>query len=288
MAAHIERYEDLEELYKSNDCDLYKLGKEYPNLDDDIRNLNVSDNTFKRWNEEYVSKHIELFNPKNEKAIAYLKRDIFLNVDYSYTISLFDCFKRILDIEAIEASEKLEYLLDIHFSLYPGKQEPFTGFMGLAVYNKDYDRLNEMRDIYIDLLLKAKPKDGIDSYKIFIIFSLAYDLDYHLDDVNKKYALRASKAFEEDLDDGESLWPMVCYLTGIAVEENFKNAYRALKLTYDKYHEISDDFLNYLAFINYIAKRNYSVDDVLKLESLSKAEPMPELSEKIGLYPGEM
>ena len=288
MSFHVENIKEIEEIYKSMDCSMNKMQVKYPNILDDLREFNVSDTTLKRWNEEYVSNHIKLFNPKDELSIQYLKRDIFINVDYSYTIELFDCFKRILALDTVDPCDMLEYLLDIHFSLYPGQQEPFTGFMGLAVYNKDLDRLNEMREIYINLLMKAKPKDGIDSYKIFIIFSLAYDLDYKLDDLNKKYLSRAKKAFEEDIEDGESLWPMVCYLTGIAVEENFKNAYRALKLTYDKYHEISDDFLNYLAFINYIAKINYTVDDVLRLESLNKEESMSELSEKIGLYPGEI
>lgn len=285
---HVETFSEMEELYKSFDCNINRLQREYPNILDDIRELNISTQTIKRWNEEYVKKHIEVFNPKDEISIKYLKRDIFINVDYSITVELFECFKRILAFDTISANEKLEYLLDIHFSLYPYPQEPFTGFMGLAVYNKDLDRLKEMREIYINLLREANPKDSIESYRIFIIFSLAYDLDYKLDDINEKYDLRAKKAFQDDLEDGESLWPMVCYLTGIAVEENYKNAYRALKLTYDKYHEISDDFLNYLAFINYIAKMNYTVDDVLRLESLNRSEPMPELAEKIALFPGEM
>lgn len=285
---HITSFEDIEEIYKFFDCQIQKIMVEYPNILDDMKELNVTRATLKRWNEEYVAKHIDLFDPKKEEAIEYLKRDIFINVDYSYTIQLFDCFKRVLALEQYDPSEMLECLLDIHFSLYPGQQEPFTGFMGIAVYNKDLNRLNEMRDIYIDLLLKTKPKDGIDSYKIFIIFSLAYDLDYKIDEINKKYDLRAKKAFKDDLEDGESLWPMVCYLTGIAVEENYKNAYRTLKLTYDKYHEISDDFINYLAFINYIAKMNYTVDDVLRLESLNSSDPISELSEKIALFPGEM
>ena len=46
--------------------------------------------------------------------------------------------------------------------------------------------LNEMREMYINLLMESKPKDGIDSYKIFIIFSLAYELDYRLDELNRR------------------------------------------------------------------------------------------------------
>ena len=278
---------EFKEKYISLGCDLYRMEKDNPNYLDDMRELNISNETLKSWNEEYVEEHITNFNKNDSKSIFDLKRDIYLNLDYSYIIRMFDNFKLLLDEDNLSISDKLEYLLDIHFSTYPHK-EPFMGFLGLAIYNKDYDRLNEMREIYINLLLAARPKDGIDSYKIFIIFSLAYDLDYHLDELNRKYALRAKKAFDEDLYEGESLWPMICYLTGIAVEENYKNAYRALKLTYDKHHETSDDFLSYLSFINYIAKMNYTVDDVLRLESLQVHEPLPELSEIIGLYPGEM
>ncbi len=286
--AHILNLEEFEKVYKFFDCRLYKMEVEYPSVYDDIKNLNVSDSTFKKWNEEYVLKDIDSFDKENIDSIHGIKRDVFIPVDYSITKKLFLNFKEILDIDSISTIDKLECLLDIHFSLYPGHQAPFSGFMGLAVYNNDFELLNEMREIYIHLLMESKGEDCIDSYKIFIIFSLAYDLDYKLDELNKKYAIKAKKAFQDDIEDGESLWPMVCYLTGIAVEENYRNAYRALKLTYDKYHEISDDFINYLSFINFIAKRNYTPDDVLKLESLEKRESMPELEEKIGLYPGEI
>ena len=286
--AHILNLEEFEKAYKFFGCRLYKMEVEYPSVYDDMKNLNVSDSNLKKWNEEYVLKDIESFDKENLDSVHTIKRDVFIPVDYSITKKLFLNFKEILDIDSISTIDKLECLLDIHFSLYPGQQAPFTGFMGLAVYNNDLELLNEMREMYINLLMESKPKDGIDSYKIFIIFSLAYELDYKLDELNKKYATRAKKAFQDDIEDGESLWPMVCYLTGIAVEENYRNAYRALKLTYDKYHEISDDFINYLSFINFIAKRNYTPDDVLKLESLEKRESMPELEEKIGLYPGEI
>ena len=266
----IKTIEEAERFFKSYECKWFYIDRETGDRCG-LNELNIPKELYDKWTWEYIEEKLD----KLDLSMGYDSIVSKLRDYVSYNLSM-DLVNRIYDIFIItyqkthnDDKTKVSAILTNEFLIsgfhyYLNKETPFSGILGY-LYN-DKEKVKVLSDILLDRFKLEEERD-FECFELFALYNLYYDFDYSLE-LHKLFIEKGKKEYEYSMEYGENKWLILCYLYGFVVEKDYVNAYRAIRISYEKYNEISSILIANIEFVNKITKMNFTLDDVMKLEPL--------------------
>lgn len=265
----IKTIEEAEKFFKSYECKWFYIDRETGR--ECLNELNIPEELYDKWTWEYIEEKLDKLDLSTSyrNIIAELRDCVGYNLSMDLVNRIYDIF--IITYQKTHNDDKTkvsailtnEFLIsDFHY--YLNKEIPFSGILGY-LYN-DKEKVKVLSDILLDRFKLEEERD-FECFELFALYNLYYDLDYSLE-LHKLFIEKGKKEYEYSMEYGENKWLILCYLYGFVVEKDYVNAYRAIRISYEKYNEISSILIANIEFVNKITKMNFTLDDVMKLEPL--------------------
>lgn len=264
----LETIEDAEKFFKKCGCSWFFIYRETLR-DEELKKLNIPDETYTKWTCEYVNEALDNldYSRKYDSIICQLNRYIGYSISMEIVNRIYDIFINLYNKE--KDNKESARIFTIDFILYRFNlcllkiEKTFSGLLAL-LYN-DPAKVKTLSNILLDELEKKNEEDQVfPNYKAFAAYNVYYGLNYD-SRIRQMFVNKGKEELEFSMEYGSKDWPLICYLGGYVVEKDYINAYRALRMDYEKSNNVSDDFIKTIEFINEITKMNYTVDDVLAL-----------------------
>ena len=260
--------EEAEKFFKSFACSWFYIDRETGR--ECLNELNIPEELYDKWTWEYIGEKLDKldFSRSYLSIISDLRDYVGYKlstglVERIYDIFIFLYYKTTTDKIKLSKDITKEFLIrDFHY--YLDKEIPFGGILGYLY--KDKEKVKTLSNILLDFF-KSEDENDFECFKLFALYNLYYGLDYS-SELHKLFVDKGKEEFEYSIEYGQYEWLILCYLDGYVVEKDYINAYRALRISYEKYNEISDRLIANIEFVNKITKMNYTLDDVLKLKPL--------------------
>lgn len=255
----IKDLKEAEKLFKSYQCNWFYIDRECY-IRKDFNALNITNDLYDKWTYEYINDKLDNLDYSKGNNIIY---ELYKLMGYSLSNELVDRIYNIF-IKLYNPNDKhnistITLIID-NFNYQYNKERPFNGLLGY--YYNDNDKIKILANILLNEF-KNEDNDCFRYYTYFCLYNIYYNLDYS-DELRKLYINKGKEEFEYSLEYGIELWPIIFYLDN----KDYINAYKAIRMPYDKFNEVSNSMIANIEFVNEITKLNYTLDDVLKLEPL--------------------